>query len=161
MSDTFVTFEPTGYWEGTGTEFQLTRAGNITEQPLKLTKKIVKHKENIYTVEDKFYYIDTCEENYSSQYFIDSKGINSFLTPDDTGAGLDTWLFNNEKMKFDYDLNGVLEEFDSINKSLFGRFNLVKKESEKQSELCNDVDSNIKTLKNNNIVVNDYNTSWW
>ena len=45
MPESFVTFDPTGYWEGSGLEFDLLRDSNtIVEVALKLTKLITKYQ---------------------------------------------------------------------------------------------------------------------
>jgi hypothetical protein len=160
MTDSFVTFDPTGYWEGSGIEFDLLRDSNsIVEVKLKLTKLITKYQSNVYLVTDTYYYEDGSINYGPANYVINTNGNNTLLTPDDTGAGIDTWVFNSEQMTFTYDVNGLPIETDPKNKAYTAAYNLVKKESfilEQQSELFNDVDSNIKTLINNNkIVAND------
>ena len=150
MQDNFVTFDPTGYWEGTGTEFDLLRDTNtIVQLTLKLTKLISKYQENIYLVTDTYCYEDGSINYGPSNYLIDTNGNNNLSTPDDTGAGIDTWIFNSERMTFAYNVNGLTEEADPKNKSYTASYNLVKKNSlilEEQSVLFKNVDTNIKTL---------------
>jgi hypothetical protein len=160
MTDSFVTFDPTGYWEGSGIEFDLLRDSNsIVEVKLKLTKLITKYQSNVYVVTDTYYYEDGSINYGPANYVINTNGNNTLLTPDDTGAGIDTWLFNSEQMTFTYDVNCLPIETDPKNKAYTAAYNLVKKNPlilDEQSALFKKVDSNIKTLiKDNKIVAND------
>jgi hypothetical protein len=150
MTESFVTFDPTGYWEGSGIEFDLLRDSNtIVEVALKLTKLITKYQSNVYLVTDTYYYEDGSINYGPANYVINTDGSNTLLTPDDTGAGIDSWLFNSEQMTFSYEVNGLPVETDPKNKAYTATYNLVKKGSlilDEQAVLFKNVDTNIKTL---------------
>jgi hypothetical protein len=128
MSASFVTFNPSGNWEGEGKEVRLSRVSNAAESiKLKLTKLIKKYQGTVYKVTDTYYYTDGSINYGPVNYLIDTNGNNNFICSDDSGSGIDTYLFNNKQMTFTYDLNGIPEDFDPLFKSLNGTYNLVKK----------------------------------
>ena len=126
MSASFVTFDPTGNWEGLGVEYGLVRDSSVVEQTiLKLVKVVNKYEENIYIVTDTYY--KDGKINYGPTYsLISTNGGNSLTTADDTSSGIDTYLFSSDKMTFTYDANSISETVDPKYESLIGIFNLVK-----------------------------------
>ena len=128
MSASFVTFNPSGSWEGEGKEFRLARSSNVVESgKLKLTKLVKKYQGNVYKVTDTYYFPDGSVNYGPANYLINTNGTNNFICSDDSGSGIDNYLFNNKQMTFTYDLNGIPEDVDPLFQSLNAVYNLVKK----------------------------------
>ena len=128
MSASFVTFNPSGSWEGEGKETRLVRSSNTVESgKLKLTKLVKKYQGNVYKVTDTYYFPDGSVNYGPVSYLINTSGTNNFICSDDSGSGIDTYLFNNKQMTFTYDLNGIPEDVDPLFQSLNAVYNLVKK----------------------------------
>jgi len=128
MSASFVTFNPSGNWEGEGKEIRLVRVSNAVESgKLKITKSIKKYQGNVYKVTDTYYFPDGSINYGPINYLIDTNGNNNFICSDDYGSGIDTYLFSNKQMTFSYNINGASEIVDPVYSSLNGAYNLVKK----------------------------------
>jgi hypothetical protein len=155
MSASFVTFDPTGNWEGLGVQYGLVRNSSAVEQIiLKLVKVVNKYEENIYVVTDTYYYEDGTINYGPTNSLISTNGANNLTTADDTGSGIDTYLFSNDKMTFTYDANSISETVDPTYKAIIGIYNLVKTSILiQQSELFKNVDSAINTEITSNKIV--------
>jgi hypothetical protein len=128
MSASFVTFNPSGNWEGEGKEVRLVRVSNAVESgKLKITKSIKKYQGNVYKVTDTYYFPDGSINYGPINYLIDTNGNNNFICSDDYGSGIDTYLFSNKQMTFSYNINGASEVIDPVYGSLNGTYDLVKK----------------------------------
>jgi hypothetical protein len=131
MSLSFSTFNPTGYWEGTGADFNLLRERNNTKEITgKLTKFIRKYEENVYIVTDTYYNSDGIISFGPIDYLIDINEIN--------GESIESSLFNSQ------------QNISNIYSSSINQINLYIQE---QSNLFINVNPNINTSITNNKIV--------
>lgn len=133
MSNSYVAFDISGYWEGSGTEFRLNRETNvITQITLTLKRYVEKWDKNVYRFVDTYFFTDGTINFGPSNYLVNTDGNIQYINSDDYGIGIDNTIIlnintNRELMRFNYNINSIPEEQEPLFKSLNGFYDLFKK----------------------------------
>lgn len=132
MSTSYVAFDISGYWEGSGTEVRLNRETNVIDEiPLILKRYAEKYEKNIYRFVDSYYLTDGTLYFGPNNILVNTDGNIEFIFSDDYGTGIDSVIIlnintNREMMRYNYNVNNISETIEPLYKSLNGSYDLYK-----------------------------------
>jgi hypothetical protein len=126
-NNTYNGMDISGIWEGSGNEYDLSsNMNNVLNLTLTFVPLIIP---NTYRVRSVYTNLDG-SLNWNSTFGI-NKSSDSFISEDDSGAGIDTYSFNENQLLFEYTVNGYYNTSGNPDKdytpNYVGKFILYKK----------------------------------